>query len=114
MSFLRKAVDSAVTMGRTMDVYVTRPRRGIYPHYNNLSPFNHPASSNNSMGHMDPTSPEALGKVHGGAVWLHLEFDVQALWRAAKGYAKSVKPCVYCILVLQILHCFLPDWYYVF
>jgi hypothetical protein len=97
-----------------MDVYVTRPLRGVCPHCNNLSPFNHPESSNNSLGFMDTTSAEDRKKLNRGAVWLNLDLELDLLLKAAKGYAKPIKPCIYCILVLQILRHYLPEWYGVF
>lgn len=111
MELLRKAIDTAATIGRVADTYTTRPLRLVCPVCNNLSPHGHFESSDKSLGFFDNSTIEQRQAVHSGAVWLFLDVEVKKVLRAAKGYARSVPPCLYCILLLKALQHYFPEWF---
>lgn len=112
MSFFRKALETATTIKRiAVDTYLLKPLSGVCPKCNNLSPIGHHDSSNNSHGFMDTSTLEERQTVTSGAIWLTLEITIEDLLKTANGEnAKALKPCIYCVFILEVIRHHLPHW----
>ncbi|KAF7548523.1 hypothetical protein G7046_g8653 [Stylonectria norvegica] len=75
------------------------------------SPRGHYESSDNSLGFFDDGSDPARRAMAAGAVWLNLDIEVKEVLKTAKRDSGPVKPCKFCVLLVNALQHYFAEWF---